>query len=156
MTQAALGKEEAVWSGHPSQVTNLGVYVLCALFCWLIIPIFIALWKWILVRSVRYELTTQRILVTTGVFSKETDSMELYRVKDLRVHEPFWYRLVGVGNVELDTSDHTTPVFTFDAVHNARGLADTIRNQVEALRMVKGVREMDMDVEHTDGAAPVS
>jgi uncharacterized membrane protein YdbT with pleckstrin-like domain len=153
MTQPTLPKEEAVWTGHPSHVVNLWTYVLCGLFCWLIIPIFIALWKWVLIRSVRYELTSQRILITTGVFSKETDTLELYRVKDIRIQEPFWFRMFGVGNVHLDTSDRSTPTFTFEAVHEARGLADKLRSLVEALRTSKGVREMDMDVEHTDGSS---
>ncbi|MBI5092753.1 MAG: PH domain-containing protein [Candidatus Hydrogenedentes bacterium] len=152
MTQQGPGKEETLWSGHPSQVVNFWVYVACALFCWLVIPIFFALWKWIVVRSVRYELTSQRILTTTGVFSKNTDSMELYRVKDLHVQEPFWFRLFGVGNVQMDTSDHTTPTLTFEAVENPRGLSDMIRNQVETLRALKGVRELDMGLDHGDGA----
>lgn len=143
--------EETVWQGHPSHVVAFWTYVFCALLFWLVIPIFIALWKWLEVRSTRYELTTQRILSTTGIFSKHTDSIELYRVKDFCVREPFWYRLFGVGNVHLDTSDRSSPVFEFRAIREPRALADAIRHQVEHLRSVKGVREMDMDVENREG-----
>jgi len=33
--------EEIVWRGTSSQWRNFGVYLLCGLFCWLIVPIFL-------------------------------------------------------------------------------------------------------------------
>jgi hypothetical protein len=35
--------EETIWRGTSSQLKNLGLFILCGLFCWLIVPIFIAL-----------------------------------------------------------------------------------------------------------------
>lgn len=140
-------KEEPVWQGHPSHVIYFWTYVVCGVLFFLVVPLFILLWKWLDVKSRQYELTTQRILSRTGIFSKHTNSIELYRVKDFTVQEPFWYRLFGVGNVVLDTSDRSTPTFVFQAVKQPRELADIIRHQVEHLRNVKGVRELDMDVD---------
>ena len=36
-------QEETIWEGSPSHVAQWGTYVLCLLFFWLIVPIFIAL-----------------------------------------------------------------------------------------------------------------
>jgi hypothetical protein len=41
MTETSSGMaEEIVWRGTSSQWKNFGVYLLCGLFCWLIVPIF--------------------------------------------------------------------------------------------------------------------
>ncbi len=55
MTETSSGmSEEVVWRGTSSQWKNFGVYLLCGLFCWLIVPIFFAL--------VRYLQTKCKIL----------------------------------------------------------------------------------------------
>jgi uncharacterized membrane protein YdbT with pleckstrin-like domain len=116
--------EEVIWSGSSSQVRNLHIYLLCALFCWLIIPIFYAIWKWIELRSRHYELTTQRVRIRPGIFSKRTDELELYRVKDTTILEPFWQRIFGLGNIVITTNDASTPSLTLEALPKAARLAN--------------------------------
>ena len=137
--------EETVWRGTSSQWKNFGVYILCALFCWLIVPIFIALARYLQTKNKVYELTTERLKITEGVFSKVTDTLELYRVKDLETRQPFLYRTFDVENVQLNTSDASSPFILIDAIPCAIGLGDKIRNQVEAIRARKGVREIDVE-----------
>jgi uncharacterized membrane protein YdbT with pleckstrin-like domain len=137
--------EEMVWRGTSSQWKNFGVFILCAFFCWLIVPIFIALARYLQTKNMVYELTTERLKTTEGVFSKVTDTLELYRVKDLEKRQPFFYRLVGVENVALNTSDASSPFILIEAISSSVGLPDKIRNQVEAVRAQKGVREIDVE-----------
>jgi len=137
--------EEIVWRGSSSQWKNFGVYILCALFCWLIVPIFIALSRYLQTKNKIYELTTERLKITEGIFSKVTDTLELYRVKDLETRQPFLYRLGGVENVQLNTSDTSSPFIFIEAIPRTVGLADKIRNQVEIIRQQKGVREIDVE-----------
>jgi uncharacterized membrane protein YdbT with pleckstrin-like domain len=137
--------EETVWRGTSSQWKNFGVFILCGLFCWLVVPIFIALARYLQTKNKIYELTTERMKMTKGVFSKVTETLELYRVKDLETRQPFLHRLVGLENVQLNTSDASSPVILIDAVPIAVGLADKIRNQVETIRAQKGVREIDVE-----------
>lgn len=137
--------EESVWKGSPSQVINFGTYVLCVLFCWLIVPIFIALVKWIETRNRVYELTTERILITTGVFGKRTEQLELYRVKDMTLEQPFWKRQFGVGDIRLITSDPINPHLLLEAVPNATELKEQLRKNVEACRDRKRVSQLDVD-----------
>src|SRR5438094_7430818 len=92
-----------------------------------------------------YELTTEWLKNTAGVFSKVTDTLELYRVKDLETRQPFLYRTFGVENVQLNTSDASSPFIFIDAIPCTIGLGDKIRNQVEAIRARKGVREIDVE-----------
>jgi membrane protein YdbS with pleckstrin-like domain len=137
--------EETVWRGTSSQWKNFGVYLLCALFCWLIVPIFIALARYLQTKCKIYELTTQRLKITHGVFTKVTDTLELYRVKDIETRQPFLSRLVGVENVQVTTSDASSPFVLIEAVPSSIGLPDKLRNQVEIIRQQKRVREIDIE-----------
>lgn len=137
--------EQSVWKGHPSHLVNLGLYVLCILLCFLIVPLFVAFWVWLKTRSNVYQITTERVLRTVGIFSRVTDTLELYRVKDLRVDQPLSLRIFGLCTIVLLTSDHTNPVFTVPAVKFNLGLQDKIRALVEQRRDVKHVREIDLE-----------
>ena len=137
--------EEIIWRGASSQWKNFGLFVLCGLFCWLIVPIFIALARYLQTKCKVYELTTERLKISEGVFTKITDTLELYRVKDIETRQPFWYRMFGVENVQLNTSDASTPFIFIEAVSVKVGLADKIRNQVEIIRQQKRVREIDIE-----------
>jgi membrane protein YdbS with pleckstrin-like domain len=135
--------EGTIWGGRPSQVVNLGVYILCGLTCWLVVPVIIAVWKWLETRSTAYELTAERLRVTTGMLSRRTDEVELYRVKDTVLLEPFALRLFQLGTVVLRTSDVTTPKVSLQGIPNARQVQEAIRARVEIMRDRKRVREVD-------------
>src|SRR5215468_11438446 len=137
--------EEIVWRGTSSQWKNFGVYLLCGLFCWLIVPIFFALVYYFKTRCKVFELTTQRFKITSGIFTKVTETLELYRVKDIETRQPFFSRMVGIENVQMTTSDASSPFVLIDAVPSSVGFADKLRNQVEIIRQQKRVREIDIE-----------
>ena len=164
--------EETVWRGASSQWKNFGRYALAILGCiivlfifaaasragsaqvrafspfillLLLVPISLAVVRYLEIKSKVYELTTERIKISAGILSKVTDTLELYRVKDLETRQPFFYRLVGIENVQLNTSDASSPFVLIQAVPRGVGLADKIRNQVEIIRRDKGVREIDVE-----------
>src|SRR5438093_1947620 len=116
--------EEIVWRGTSSQWKNFGVYLLCGLFCWLIVPVFFALAYYLQTRCKVFELTTERLKVTSGVFTKVTETLELYRVKDIETRQPFFSQLVGIENVQMNTSDASSPLVLIEAVPSSVGFAD--------------------------------
>jgi uncharacterized membrane protein YdbT with pleckstrin-like domain len=130
-----------VWRAASAQVRNFSPYILVVLA----VPIFMALAHYLKTKNTVYELTTERLKTTEGIFSKVTDTLELYRVKDLETRKPFLYRLVGIENVQLNTSDTSSPVVLIDAIPSRVALGDKIRNQVEIIRQQKGVREIDVE-----------
>jgi membrane protein YdbS with pleckstrin-like domain len=142
---SSVAAEETVWRGTSSQWKNFGAYLLCGLFCWLLVPIFFALTRYLQTRCKVFELTTQRFKTTSGVFTKTTETLELYRVKDIETRQPFFSRLVGIENVQMTTSDASSPVVLVDAVPSSVGFADKLRNQVEVIRQQKRVREIDIE-----------
>lgn len=137
--------EEIVWRGTSSQWKNFGVYLLCGLFCWLIVPIFFALVYYFQTRCKVIELTTQRLKITSGVITKVTETLELYRVKDIETRQPFFSRVVGIENIQMTTTDASSPLVLIEAVPSSVGFADKLRNQVEIIRQQKRVREIDIE-----------
>ena len=112
-----------------------------------IVPIFIALSRFLQTKNKIYELTTERLKITEGVFNKVTDTLELYRVKDLETRQSLWERAFGVENVQINTTDVSTPLVSIrEAVPKKIGLGDKIRNAVENVRMQKRIRELDIEV----------
>ncbi len=137
--------ESDVWTGRPSQITNLKTFILCGLFFWLVIPIFVAIWRYLMVQTIRYELTTQRFRLSYGVLSRRTDELELYRIKDTAFSQTIFQRFFGLGTVTMTSSDSSTPFAAIDSipVSSAKELRETIRTFVEELRDRKRVREID-------------
>ena len=164
--QPATVSEEVLWKGSPSQVLNLGKYLVALLLAigiaigglffppvWaaLVVPLGWALWIFIETRSIRHELTTERIRMSAGVFNQKMDDVELYRVKDTSMERPFWYRVFGLSSLIIETSDRSQPHIEIKAVHNGDELRETLRKQVEFWRDKKRVREVDFDESLADG-----
>lgn len=137
--------EEPVWEGGPSQWMNLPVYLICLLLCFLVIPIFYAIWRWIELSFNQYELTTERFRQKTGVFNRVTQELELYRIKDTELHEPLFQRIFGLGAITMHTSDKTTPIIHISGINAPEKVRQHIRDNVELVRKRRGVREFDVD-----------
>jgi len=139
-------KETTIWDGTPSQWTNFNYYVL---FTFLIpafgIGLLLILWQYLVVKTWKIKITSQRIIEQKGVLSKTTDELELFRVKDIRLNQPFWLRLVGLSNIVLVTSDRTSSNYTIPAIKNGVKLREEIRTAIEQRRDEKGVRETDFE-----------
>lgn len=157
-------EETPVWRGTPSQWTNFGTYLFCLILAggvvaayYLVVPreplilvglVLPALWalaRWIATRTQRYEITSERVKITTGLLSRHSSELELYRVRDYSIVEPFWLRLVGCGNIVLQTSDRTNPQIILRAVPHAPSLKDQIRIHTERMRQRRGVRDIEID-----------
>ena len=137
--------DEQVWTGSPSQLLNLPLYVVCALLFWLVVPIFIAAWKWLVLHNVRYELTTERFKVRQGVLNKELDEVELYRVRDYRLEQPFWLRLFSLGNITLRTTDESHPYIELRAIRDSERVYELTRRNVEECRVKKRVLPLNLE-----------
>ncbi len=133
--------EQTLWSGTSSQWKNLGPFLLCLL----VIPIPWAIYRWLVVKTTKYELTSERLITKRGIFSVATDTLELYRVHDMAVTQPFFQRVLGLKTVQLVTGDTTSPRVLIDYIPASLNLQDTIRKQVEECRMRKRVRTVDVE-----------
>ena len=146
--------EITVHECHPSQIVNLKSFVLAflglaaiitvtiltgknILLLLLLVPVGYAFWKWLEVKSTKLTLTDQRLIVRSGVFTKITNETELYRVRDTSIEEPFFYRLFGVGNVIIYSTDEAEGKLHFNAYNKPHWIKDQIRNNAEISRQRK-------------------
>lgn len=115
------------------------------------LPLLYALWHFLVIRSRVYELTCERLRITSGVFNQKIDEIELYRIKDTSVLRPWWMRLTGLSSINLETSDRSLPQLTIPGVPDGLNLREVLRKQVEIQRDKKRVREMDFEDSASDG-----
>ncbi len=109
------------------------------------VPVLWAVWRYLVVRTRVYELTCQRLRITSGVFNQTVDEVELYRVKDTLMLRPWWMRLIGLSTIQLDTSDRSMPKVEIPALPKGWEFREILRKQVELQRDKKRVRELDFD-----------
>ncbi len=131
--------EETIWTERASMrdflvyphhwaltIVTLGIYAIVV---------------WLIRLSRRYTLTSERLVVSTGLLSKSLDEVELYRVQDTRSHQNLLERLVDIGRIEVITTDLTGNI-TIDKVPDPHGKREALRRQVNAARERRGVRTM--------------
>jgi membrane protein YdbS with pleckstrin-like domain len=164
--------EEELWRGHPSQILNLEVYLLwsIALVVTLVIVGCLVYWKmidssmwgllifgsvaliaainagvaYLHLHAVEYVVTTQRVRVVSGIFSKDIQEIELFRVKDTMAYQSFFLRLFGLGTITVVSGDERHPRIVLAGVPKAVELRERLREEVMTLRQRFGVREMDV------------
>jgi membrane protein YdbS with pleckstrin-like domain len=162
---AAPGPEDLVWKGSPSQWLNfwwfvltgalvLGGLVLALLGLFAggaIIGPLIALgaaglgaYRFLLVRTERFTLTTQRLKVEKGIIARAVEETELYRVVDTAANQSVLQRLLGVGTLTVVTSDERNPNIVMPWVPDPRGLREKIRTLGEARRRWRKVAEIEV------------
>ena len=164
-----MDEEKSVWQGNPSQLLNLHVFLICLLLGAVLIfgavhfreslqspwpyvigglaaiPLGYAFARYLQTKFWRYELTSERLRIRRGVLSRRTDEIELYRVKDYVLDEPFALRMFGLGDIVLTTTDDANRTVLLKAIHRPGRLRDEIRKNVETRRQVKGVRITEME-----------
>ena len=139
-------EEKALWTGNSSQWTNFGFYAVCVpLTAVFGLGLGMAMWRYLSTRCHTYEVTTQRIIEHKGVFSKTTEELELYRVKDMKHEQPFWFRLVGLSTLVIYTTDKSDTVLNIQGIPNGKELKEALRLAIEERRDKKRVREIDFE-----------
>jgi len=163
----ALPAEEEIWSGHPSQILNLGIYLFWAviLLVTVVAVLFLSdstLWSAIIIgvmatiaginiaiayfhlKTLHYTVSTQRVRIVSGIFSKLIQEIELFRVKDTAAGQSFFLRLFGLGTITILSGDEKQPRLVLSGVPGAIELRERIRTEVMNLRQRFGVREVDV------------
>lgn len=92
-----------------------------------IVVLLAVLLKAVKLKTVYYEVTSDRIEWGRGIFDRKVDNLDMFRVTDLKLRRSLLDCLVGVGTVVLITMDKSDPEFVFEKVHNPRQLYDAIK-----------------------------
>jgi membrane protein YdbS with pleckstrin-like domain len=96
-------------------------------------------WRILVIESIRYDLSADRIEWSRGVFNRKIDNIDMFRVTDLKLRRSLLDCLLGIGAVTLITRDETNPAFEFEKVRQPRRLYDFIKSASLAADRKQGV-----------------
>lgn len=96
-------------------------------------------WVFFSRRGTKYTLTTQRLKIENGFFSKRIDEIELFRIKDTRVRLGFFEKLVGYGTIEIESTDKTR-VPPLKHMKNVIEKREEIRGASQKSRVALGIK----------------
>ncbi|MGH1342543.1 MAG: PH domain-containing protein [Nannocystales bacterium] len=100
------------------------------------------LWTFFRYRTTRYKITNRRLEHEHGVLTTTVDSIELWRVLDVRYSQNIIDRMFGNATVTLIGTDQTDPEFELYGLPNARKLFEDLREAVQAARHTSRPMEM--------------
>jgi uncharacterized membrane protein YdbT with pleckstrin-like domain len=120
--------EEILYRAHTSRITLAPYFALLALaiaaavVAWVvaenvpgtIVALVVAAvlgalvaWKSFVLRTNEYVLTNYRVIQQTGIFSKRSVDSRLDKVNNVEHRQTFWGRILGYGDLEIDTASET-------------------------------------------------
>jgi uncharacterized membrane protein YdbT with pleckstrin-like domain len=135
------GAEVILFQGKPAVIPTFGALMLAIFTVGLA-----ALVMWIQRGGTSYRITSQRIVIERGVFSKEMQQVDLYRVVDYVVKRSFGERILGTGTIVLETMDKTTPELRISGIRtDVMALYERLRAATEAEKRSRGVRVVDFE-----------
>ena len=127
--------EKTLFSGRPSALYSIGRWVLTLLTLGIA-----GLCYWIASLSTRFEITTQRVRIERGVFSRSRQDTEIYRIDDITLEQPFGMRMLGHAILFLRSTDRTTPEVRLYGVRGLAALSEQLREGALRERERRGVR----------------
>lgn len=86
------------------------------------------------VRTKLYRVTTLRVQVEQGVFSKRVSSVDLWRVRDVVLTQTLVQLVVRAGDLSLVSSDEVAPTLLLRDLPRARVLYDKLKDAVDRAR----------------------
>jgi hypothetical protein len=137
----APGQEEVFFEGRPAAIGNVAHLLVVILTAGLGFIYF-----WLKTLGTSYRVTSQRVIVETGLFSKRVDQLDLYRIVDFVVERSFGQRIMGTGTITIDSMDKTTPVTRIEGIRaNVMGLYERLRAAAEVEKQRRMVRPLDIE-----------
>lgn len=107
--------------------TLLGVAVFAVI--WLI-AFLVKLAEW---RTTHFVLTTDRLIVRSGVLSKQSREIPLERINDLSYHQSLFERLVGAGDLVIESAGERGQD-TFSRVPHPERVQQLVYAEIESNR----------------------
>ena len=78
---------------------------------WLVIPPILlliwTLWRQVKLRFTSLTVAGKKLRYETGMLSRSSRTMELAKVQDVRVDQTFFQRLLGLGNLTIESAGET-------------------------------------------------
>jgi membrane protein YdbS with pleckstrin-like domain len=126
------------WAGGQTQLTTV---------TWIALVVVAIFWVVLAVRMIQahyahfYQLTNRRLFVSTGIFSRRRDMLELLLVKDVFTQQPSLLdRWCKVGTVVTVPKEKELPTFYLTGVADPKEVMDLIWHHARAERDQRSLR----------------
>jgi uncharacterized membrane protein YdbT with pleckstrin-like domain len=101
-----------------------------------------AAYRYLYIRKAIYLVTREYIRITRGILFRQIDTVELFRIKDYAVTEPFLLQIFSLMDVHLKTTDPENPDIWLRGIPES-GLIDVIRVRVLETRQYNKIVEIN-------------
>ncbi|WP_353387658.1 PH domain-containing protein [Halopseudomonas sabulinigri] len=101
--------EESLSSGETiHKVFQLHWFAKVPMYCWIVLGIptlgitwLIAIYEYFRLRSIEQGVTNKRVILKTGIISRNTEEMKLTSIETVEIEQSVWGRMFGYGTVKL-------------------------------------------------------
>lgn len=89
-----------------------------------------------------FFLTPETLVYERGIFNRDADYLELYRIVDFQEKASFLQQLFGLKTIIVHSGDRTTPHLCIPGIHHNIALVEELRSRVEFNKTRRGVYEI--------------
>ena len=86
-----------------------------------------------------YGFSEDRLYVKTGILSTREDEVRLYRITDIGLTRSFWQRIMGMGTIQIYSSDQSMGYFQLINIKDSENVKEQLSQLIEAERENKRV-----------------
>ena len=86
-----------------------------------------------------YGFSEDRLHVKTGILSTREDEVRLYRITDIGLTRSFWQRIMGMGTIQIYSSDQSMGDFHLINIKDSENVKEQLSQLIEAERENKRV-----------------
>lgn len=138
LTAAWIALASWTWSQNPVRTATI---------TWIALGVLVFLWLALGYRMIQahyshyYRLTNRRLFVSTGVFHRRRDMLELLRVKDVFTRQQsLLERWLGLGTVVVESNEKELPTFYLAGVDDPKQVMDLIWHHARSERDHRSVK----------------
>ena len=86
-----------------------------------------------------YGISEDRLFVKTGILNTHEDEVRLYRVTDISLRRGLWQRIMGMGTIQIFSSDKSMGDFQLINIKKCEEVKELISGMIEKERESKRV-----------------
>lgn len=87
-----------------------------------------------------YTITENELYWSTGLLSKEEDSLKIYNIEDVRMRCSFIDRIFGQGTIHIDSCDRSTPEMDLLKIKNPKKVLRLLNELIDQSARRNGIR----------------
>ena len=110
-------------------------------FCIGLALTFIMYYRFVYLKGMRYTITDQQLVYEHGVFTRNRDYVELYRVVDYDERRSFLQMILGLKTVIIHSGDRTTPKLDITGLRENADIIGALRERVAYNRSRMNIHE---------------